>query len=53
MSLIAFQLLLKAKMNRVVVNMTVKEVLIDNLVDVTSHMAAICGSALVTAAMVP
>ena len=50
--LIALQLLFKAKMNRVVVTMT-KNFLFGCLSDIVSHLAAICGSAFVTAAMAP
>lgn len=45
------QLLLKAK-HRVVVDMT-NNFLLDSLADITGHLTAICGSALVTAAMAP
>ena len=50
--LIALQLLLKAKMNRVVVDMT-NNFCLGCLVDFVGHLAATCGSAFVTAAMAP
>jgi hypothetical protein len=46
------QLLFKAKKNQVVVDMT-KNFWLDCLADITGHLAATCGSALVTAAMAP
>lgn len=49
--LITLQLLLKAK-TKVVVNMT-NNFMLDSFADVVGHLAAICGSALVTAAMAP
>ncbi|WP_185830551.1 hypothetical protein [Siminovitchia terrae] len=49
--LITLQLLFKAK-NRVVVDMTIN-FLLESLADITGHLTALCGSALVTAAMAP
>ena len=46
---IALQLLFKAKKNREVVNMS-NNFFFECLVDLTSHLAAICGSAFVTVA---
>jgi hypothetical protein len=46
------QILFKAKKNRVVVDMT-NNFFYEVLVDVVGHLAAICGSAFVTAAMAP
>ncbi|XKI14134.1 hypothetical protein GGGNBK_21260 [Sporosarcina sp. ANT_H38] len=53
--LITLQLLLKAK-SKVVVSMTnnsTKSFVFECLADVSGHMASVCGSALVTAAMAP
>ncbi|WP_221881868.1 hypothetical protein [Cytobacillus firmus] len=49
---IALQLLIKAKMNRVVVDMT-NNFFLESVVDIVGHLAAISGSAFVTAAMAP
>lgn len=49
--LITLQLLLKAK-TKVVVNMT-NNLKLNSCADIAGHLAAICGSALVTAAMAP
>lgn len=50
--LISLQLLFKAKKNRVVVTMN-NNFLFECLADFVGHLAAMCGSALVTVALAP